>query len=204
MLIASLPKTLGIRSSHASVAQAPLRTVASSSVSFAKASPHLLVLPTLPKETDHAAAREWVDNFKLDDIPKDAYIISRSRSSGPGGQHVNKTESKVTLRCDLSKAKGSWLPGFVFQPLMRSPHYIPSPPTLLISSQTTRTASQNLTTALDILHRTIIQAAESVIINPTSHEQKAKVKGYIRKENEKRIEMKKRNSAKKASRRDVD
>ncbi|WWC60712.1 uncharacterized protein I303_103288 [Kwoniella dejecticola CBS 10117] len=169
-----------------------------------KAPSQLLITPSLSKESDHISARQWIDDFEVDDIPKDSYEISRSRSSGPGGQHVNKTESKVTLRCDLSKAKGKWLPPFVFGPLIKSPYYLPNPPSLLITSQTSRTASQNLTTALGNLHQTIVQAANQVIINPTSAEQKNKVKGYIKKENEKRLEAKKRNSAKKASRRDVD
>ncbi|OCF71465.1 hypothetical protein I204_07523 [Kwoniella mangroviensis CBS 8886] len=205
MSVTSFPKVpRGIRLLKTSIRLLQLSQFSSSILRSAKASPQLLALSSLVKESDHAAAREWVDSFKLDDVPKDGYVVSRSRSSGPGGQHVNKTESKVALRCDLSKAKGEWLPGFVFQPMMKSPHYLPSPPALLISAQTSRTASQNLTTALDILHKTIVHAAESVIVNPTSHEQKAKVKRYIKKENEKRIEMKKRNSAKKASRRDVD
>ncbi len=34
-------------------------------------------------------------------IPLDEVTITASRSSGPGGQHVNKTSTKVTLRFDL-------------------------------------------------------------------------------------------------------
>lgn len=34
-------------------------------------------------------------------IPDDALTFTASRSSGPGGQHVNKTSSRVTLRVDL-------------------------------------------------------------------------------------------------------
>ncbi|WWC69080.1 uncharacterized protein I206_103016 [Kwoniella pini CBS 10737] len=171
---------------------------------FAKPPTTLLSLSSLVEESNHIQAREWVNNFKVNDIPKESYEISRSRSSGPGGQHVNKTESKVTLRLDLSKAKGNWLPNFIFKPLIKSPYYISNPPSILITSQTSRTASQNLSTVLNNLHQVIIQSANQVIINPTSIEQKNKVKNYIKKENEKRIELKKRNSAKKASRREVD
>ncbi|WVW82670.1 hypothetical protein I302_104681 [Kwoniella bestiolae CBS 10118] len=201
----SMLRTRDILHIHRTVVHIPpLRTFSTSSHLNAKASSQLLALSSLVKESDHGLAREWIDNFKIEDIPKDGYVVSRSRSSGPGGQHVNKTESKVTIRCDLRRAKGNWLPAFVFQPLSRSPHYLPSPPTILITSQTSRTASQNLSSALDNLHQTILQAAQSVIINPTSNEQKSKVKGYIKKENERRLEMKKRNSAKKASRKDVE
>ncbi|MBN2078403.1 MAG: aminoacyl-tRNA hydrolase [Spirochaetes bacterium] len=34
-------------------------------------------------------------------IPEEEITITASRSSGPGGQHVNKTATKVTLRFDL-------------------------------------------------------------------------------------------------------
>ncbi|WVF71837.1 hypothetical protein IAT40_006646 [Kwoniella sp. CBS 6097] len=169
-----------------------------------KASDHLLSIPKLDKEADHVQAREWVNGFRVDDIPKDGYEVSRSRSSGPGGQHVNKTESKITIRCDLTRAKGDWLPPFVFQPLTKVPHYMPSPPSIQISSQQSRKASQNLSTALGLLHQTIVKSAESVIINPTSEEQKEKVRRYVRKENERRLEGKKRAAAKRASRRDID
>jgi len=34
-------------------------------------------------------------------IPEDELVFSASRSGGPGGQHVNKVSSRVTLRFDL-------------------------------------------------------------------------------------------------------
>ena len=34
------------------------------------------------------------------EIPDDELTFTASRSGGPGGQHVNKTESKVTVRFD--------------------------------------------------------------------------------------------------------
>ena len=37
-----------------------------------------------------AAARAWVDRLTIDAIPRDACEISYARSSGPGGQNVNK------------------------------------------------------------------------------------------------------------------
>ncbi|HEX4825259.1 MAG TPA: alternative ribosome rescue aminoacyl-tRNA hydrolase ArfB [Candidatus Polarisedimenticolaceae bacterium] len=35
-------------------------------------------------------------------IPDEALTFTASRSGGPGGQHVNKTSSRVTLRVDLA------------------------------------------------------------------------------------------------------
>jgi ribosome-associated protein len=37
-------------------------------------------------------------------IPKDCLHLSFARGGGPGGQHVNKTETKVDLRLDLAAA----------------------------------------------------------------------------------------------------
>src|SRR5258705_12389546 len=36
------------------------------------------------------------------EIPDDELTFTASRSGGPGGQHVNKTSSKVTLRFDVA------------------------------------------------------------------------------------------------------
>jgi ribosome-associated protein len=38
------------------------------------------------------------------EIPDDELTFTASRSGGPGGQHVNKTASKVTLRFDITHA----------------------------------------------------------------------------------------------------
>jgi ribosome-associated protein len=39
-------------------------------------------------------------------VPPDALTVRFSRSSGPGGQNVNKVASKVDLRVDLSRIEG--------------------------------------------------------------------------------------------------
>ena len=92
-------------------------------------------LPTPPKfsflatseETNEA--RAWLAGFRASKIPKEAVHLGFSRSSGPGGQarihslrfylrvahaeaqkylqHVNKTNSKATLRCPVD---ASWIP----------------------------------------------------------------------------------------------
>ena len=39
-------------------------------------------------------------------VPEGALLFSASRSGGPGGQHVNKTESKIELRVALAAFSG--------------------------------------------------------------------------------------------------
>lgn len=45
------------------------------------------------------------------EIPDDELTFTTSRSGGPGGQHVNKTETKVTVRFDVAHSPS--LPGDV-------------------------------------------------------------------------------------------
>jgi ribosome-associated protein len=45
----------------------------------------------------------WLRDGRM--IPKDCFHLSFSRSGGAGGQHVNKTETKVDLRLDLTAAE---------------------------------------------------------------------------------------------------
>jgi len=56
----------------------------------------------LPSKHDFSEAREWMSKFQLDIIPKRICEVSFSRSSGPGGQNVNKYG--VTSICIASKA----------------------------------------------------------------------------------------------------
>lgn len=46
----------------------------------------LLHIPKLGSESEHLLARQWVDAFTPEDIPKEGWVATRSRSSGPGGQ----------------------------------------------------------------------------------------------------------------------
>ena len=38
------------------------------------------------------------------EIPESEFELSASRSSGPGGQHVNKTSTRITLRFDVARS----------------------------------------------------------------------------------------------------
>ena len=75
-------------------------------------------------EAESKNIKSWVQQFKLQGgltPPRHAndYTLSYSRSSGPGGQNVNKVSTKATVRLDLEKAK-TWLPEHVQQGLIQS------------------------------------------------------------------------------------
>ncbi len=44
----------------------------------------------LEDEESLRAAKEWLTNFEISSIPKSSFTLTFSRSSGPGGQNVNK------------------------------------------------------------------------------------------------------------------
>lgn len=48
---------------------------------------------------------------------KDSFSVKFSRSEGPGGQSVNKTESRVTMYFDVNSQ--SWLPPYVREMLLK-------------------------------------------------------------------------------------
>lgn len=98
-----------------------VRALSSTAVRLAKpskVSKELASLRTLSTDKDHKHAREWIDSFTIDDLPREDLEVSYARSSGPGGQHVNKTSSKAVVRVDIHKAK--WLPPFVIPALQKT------------------------------------------------------------------------------------
>ncbi|EIW72506.1 hypothetical protein TREMEDRAFT_24609 [Tremella mesenterica DSM 1558] len=175
-----------------------VRSFSSSDIRSDQAPPELINLEKLVTPSHHSLARQWLDGFKLEDIPIRAYEIKYSRSSGPGGQHVNKTESKATIRVPLSPSP--WTPAFLLSSLSKSHHYLKSNPSLLISSQETRDRRENLRRALDILHQTLLQAGREVVMGHTSEKQKERVRGLIKAEKAKRRVDKTKRSETKADR----
>ncbi|GAA5978090.1 hypothetical protein JCM11641_006623 [Rhodosporidiobolus odoratus] len=152
--------------------------------------PHSLVLrllSTLPRppslasldtQEDMQIARKWAQAFEAvsaDDWPKNLTEATFSRSSGPGGQHVNRTFSKATVRLPLPSS--SFLPPYLLAHLRQSPHF--SANSLLVSSSTHRTQQTNLTECLSKLKAAVVEAARRDLVGETSQEQKKRVKGLV-------------------------
>ncbi|KAK9898392.1 hypothetical protein P389DRAFT_33322 [Cystobasidium minutum MCA 4210] len=150
------------------------------------------------------AAREWIQQFKLKGgltPPKhaDDYEVSYSRSSGPGGQNVNKVNTKATIRLDLGRAK-RWLPEHALEELRDSSIYAKSSDSVVLSSMRHRTQAENTQDCLEKLEDTLISAVESGLQGETSHDKREHVKTLIRIDKERTKSQKQRHSQVKAGR----
>jgi protein subunit release factor B len=94
----------------------------------------------------------------LVDIPREALEVSFSRSSGAGGQNVNKVNTKAEVRFKLETA--SWVDAQVKDRLKELyPAYVNAEGEFFVSSQVHRTQEANLRDALEKLAKFIRRAA---------------------------------------------
>ncbi|KAJ8126711.1 hypothetical protein O1611_g6928 [Lasiodiplodia mahajangana] len=101
-------------------------------------------------QDDLDEARKWYAAFNEDAVPKGQ--TSYSRSSGPGGQHVNKTESKATSIWSVGElSKG--LPKLVRSALRSSRYYSMRNDSITIQAQTLRSRTANT----DENHRKLVE-----------------------------------------------
>ncbi|KAF8903707.1 RF-1 domain-containing protein [Gymnopilus junonius] len=158
------------------------------------------LLSQLVTEKDNAEASDWLKQFCLVEkkIPKELVEVSFSRSSGPGGQNVNKVNTKATVRCSVND---TWIPRWAHPALMKNPHYVASTHSILITSTAHRSQSQNIDECLQKLHNLIMFAASSAIKKETSAAQKKKVADFAKADNARRKADKMKRSGIKESRR---
>ncbi|PCH42353.1 hypothetical protein WOLCODRAFT_25323 [Wolfiporia cocos MD-104 SS10] len=158
-------------------------------------------LQVLQDAADSAQAREWIAKFQAQEIPRNAVELAFSRSSGPGGQNVNKVNTKATLRCSLNSA---WLPPWSKEYLIKSTAYVASTHTVQITSTVYRSQAQNIQECLSKLHALIVSAASAGLVNETSEEQKERVRRLERAAKARRREGKEKRSDVKRARRSKD
>ncbi|ORX57067.1 peptidyl-tRNA hydrolase domain-like protein [Hesseltinella vesiculosa] len=112
----------------------------------------------------------WIQQFSKSSIPRDQVTASFSRSSGPGGQNVNKVNSKVSLRLQLDRA--TWIPPHALQKLKTSP-LVNKAGELQTTSDRTRSQGKNLQDCYDKLIQAIKQAV--TVNRPADLEALAKI-----------------------------
>ncbi|KAJ7116607.1 RF-1 domain-containing protein [Mycena epipterygia] len=146
---------------------------------------HPCTSPIVALETaeETASARAWIARFRAMAIPKASVQFSFARSSGPGGQNVNKVNTKATLRCPIDE---KWIPMWAKPELKRSPHYVSSSQSIQITSTVHRSQSLNIDECLSKLHALLVEASSSVIKNEPSEAQKKRVEGLVKAANARR------------------
>ncbi|KAJ0048788.1 hypothetical protein Pint_16018 [Pistacia integerrima] len=182
-----------------SVSFGGVRCAASDSGSDKKVSARLSQVHQLLQEAEERASS--AGNDPIPKITLDHVTVSFARSGGPGGQNVNKVNTKVDMRFNVKNAY--WLSDRVRQRIMQmEKNRINKDGEIVISSTKTRTQKGNVEDALGKL-QAIIDAA-SYVPPPPSEEQKKKIAKLAAIGEQKRLKSKKTLSDKKAFRRSRD
>ncbi|SPO01177.1 uncharacterized protein DNG_03924 [Cephalotrichum gorgonifer] len=149
-------------------------------------------------EGDLAEARKWLGSFDESSLPRGTTVFARS--SGPGGQHVNKTESKATTAWSVAELSRS-LPKLVRSKLRSSRFYTARTDSLTFSAQTERHRSANIDENKDKLVQELRRIYAETVPGETDPG-KAKKHAEVEKAfHNQRVKNKKHQSAKKQSRR---
>ena len=128
-------------------------------------------------------------------VPLREFRFSFSRSSGPGGQNVNKVSSKATLRWPLLNSRS--LPPPVRQRLLaKYRRRVNAQGELVITSQRFRDAGRNVADCLEKLRQMLAEAAAV----PKARKPTKPTAGSVRR----RLEQKRKRSRQKRLRRQID
>ncbi|RSL65082.1 hypothetical protein CEP53_003859 [Fusarium sp. AF-6] len=147
-----------------------------------------------------AEARTWFHSTNaLSQLPRGN--TTYSRSSGPGGQHVNKTETKVTTAYPVRELL-SKLPKLLHQSIRESRYYTEKSDSLTFHSQDSRSRDANAKDNYRKMIKEVCRIYEHVVPNETSKAkvEKHKEKSSMAKSNDWRVKMKRRISNKKSER----
>ncbi|XP_028332511.1 large ribosomal subunit protein mL62 [Gouania willdenowi] len=130
-------------------------------------------------------------------IPVDQLTVSYSRSSGPGGQHVNKVSTKAEVRFHVQTA--DWIPQDVREKiLIKNRNRINKAGELLVTSELSRSQQRNLTDCIQKISALIAEATEKPFV-PTAEDVAVRT-ARLEKRNKERLKEKKIHSAIKQSR----
>ncbi|KIX06820.1 uncharacterized protein Z518_04796 [Rhinocladiella mackenziei CBS 650.93] len=150
-------------------------------------------------EYDYAAARDWFKNFDALKALHDIGEVTYSRSSGPGGQNVNKVNSKAQLRVPVDRLL-PLIPTVLHKGILSSRYYAENSSSLVIQADDSRKQQANKDTCFRKLNELIVDVYKHAVPGETSEEQKEKVRRLQKAENEARLKSKKIHSSKKQRR----
>ncbi|KAI2631443.1 hypothetical protein GGS26DRAFT_591319 [Hypomontagnella submonticulosa] len=146
---------------------------------------------------DLTEARKWHASFNEDSLPNGQ--TSYSRSSGPGGQHVNKTESKATTVWSVEELSRS-LPKLIRSSLRSSKYYSKRNDSITIQAQTQRSRSANTEENHLKLVEELRKIYKEKVPGSTSNETVKKYEALEKSSRESRLRSKKQQGLKKAFR----
>ncbi|KAF9873528.1 hypothetical protein CkaCkLH20_08987 [Colletotrichum karsti] len=143
-------------------------------------------------------ARSWHKTFDGSQLPKGQ--TSYARSSGPGGQHVNKTESKAITVWPV-KDLFPVLPKLLHRGIKESKYYTARSDSLTFQAQEHRQRAVNSDENQKKLVDEVQRIYRETVPGETSNETKKKHANLAKSFNEGRLKQKKQLSSKKQSRR---
>lgn len=147
-------------------------------------------------------ARRWVDRLDSRKVPINLFAIRFDRSSGPGGQNVNKVNNKCTVML-YNFSNCSWFPQEVRnQLLQKSRYYAHSSDSIVIQASESRSRETNKKLALEKFVDHIREACR--FPRPTDGDTVIKWDQIKRKSHERRLNTKKMQSDKKKLRKSKD
>ncbi|KAF2481793.1 peptidyl-tRNA hydrolase domain-containing protein [Neohortaea acidophila] len=153
-------------------------------------------------EEEIQSARKWLANLDADTIRQNAPCeVTFSRSSGPGGQNVNKVSSKATLRVPTASLL-SLLPQLLHQNILSSRYHASKSGDVVIQADDSRKQTDNVNACFRKLHDLIVQAGRDAVPGETSAEQSKRVEQLKKAEAATRRKHKEYQSKKKSARRD--
>ncbi|KAJ5918694.1 hypothetical protein N7454_009838 [Penicillium verhagenii] len=168
-------------------------------------------------DQDFELARKWLKTLDSQTVPRQVGELSFSRSSGPGGQNVNKSvhigaiPTFLTLQIIsaglivgaefLSQRSCLWCRVYSTPKLQASRFAAERSQALVFHSDESRKQASNVDSCFDKLHQLLESSAKAVIPGETSPEQKDRVHNLQRAQNESRLKSKKFQSDKKSNRR---
>ena len=114
-------------------------------------------------------------------VPAECFHLSFARGGGPGGQHVNKTETKVDLRLDLTAAKDVLGEGDVARIRARLATRLDAEGRLCVVVSEHRSQYRNLAEAYDrmvaLIAQALVRQKRRIATKPTRGSKRRRIEG---------------------------